>query len=74
MSPTTATASTGDWVEVHSPGGGTPRRGQILEVLGSPHHERYRVRWTDERESIFYPADGTHFMHREHRREGGRRG
>ena len=50
----------GDWVEVSSPGGGPPRRGQILEVLGGPHHEHYRVRWVDGRESIHYPADGTH--------------
>lgn len=65
MSPTTAIASAGDWVEVRSPGGGPTRRGQILEVLGGPHHERYRVRWSDEHESILYPADGTHFVHPE---------
>ena len=43
---------------VHSPGGGPPRRGLILEVLGAAGHEHYRVRWTDEHESIYYPADG----------------
>jgi hypothetical protein len=48
----------GDWVEVHLPGGGAPRRGKILELIGPRGHERYRVRWTDEHESIYYPADG----------------
>ena len=48
----------GDWLEVHSPGGGAPRRGLITQLLGKPGHERYLVRWTDEHESIYYPADG----------------
>ncbi len=30
------------------------REGLILEVLGTPGHERYRVRWDEEHESIFY--------------------
>ena len=46
------------WLEVHSPGGGPPRRGLILEVIGAKRHEHYRVRWTDEHESIYFPADG----------------
>jgi Domain of unknown function (DUF1918) len=25
-------------------------------VLGTPDHERYRVRWDDGRESVFYPS------------------
>ena len=62
MSPTTSTGTAGDWIEVHGPGGGAPRHGQILEVLGGPHHEHYRVRWTDDHESIFYPSEGTHFV------------
>ena len=49
----------GERIEVHSPGGGPPRRGLILEVLGATGHEHYRVRWTDEHESIYYPADGS---------------
>jgi hypothetical protein len=52
----------GDWIEVHSPGGGPPRKGKILEVLGREHHEHYRVRWTDDHESIFFPADGAHVV------------
>jgi Domain of unknown function (DUF1918) len=52
----------GDWIEVVSPGGGPARRGQILEVLGGPHHEHYRVQWMDAHESIHYPSDGTRFL------------
>jgi hypothetical protein len=51
-------AREGDWLEVHAVGGGPPRRGQILEVLGRPGHERYRVRWDEQRESIHYPQAG----------------
>ena len=52
----------GDWLEVSAPGGGAPRRGRIVEVLGGPHHEHYLVRWTDERRSIHYPSDGTRII------------
>ena len=58
MPPKTVPGRSGDWIEVHSPGGGPPRRGQILEVIGGPGHEHYQVRWIDEHESIYYPADG----------------
>ena len=53
-----------DWLEVSSPGGGSPRRGQILEVLGGPHHEHYLVNWTDGHKSIHYPSDGTRIVPR----------
>ena len=36
--------------------GAASRKGEILEVLGTPDHERYRVRWDDGRESVFYPS------------------
>jgi hypothetical protein len=49
----------GDRIEVSWPGGELPRRGLIVEVVGRPSHERYRVRWLDEHESIHYPSDGT---------------
>jgi hypothetical protein len=29
----------------------------ILEVLGEPGHERFRVRWEDGHESIFFPGE-----------------
>jgi hypothetical protein len=42
----------------HSPGGGPPRCGLILEILGAQGHEHYRVRRIDDHESIYYPPDG----------------
>lgn len=36
------------------------RTGEILEVLGTPDHPHYSVRWADGHESVFYPgADAT---------------
>jgi hypothetical protein len=54
-------ASPGDWVVIHRHAVGEQERaGLILEVLGPPGHERFRVRWDEEHESIFYPgADAT---------------
>jgi Domain of unknown function (DUF1918) len=50
-------ARPGDWVVVHAHTlGESSREGLILEVLGTPGHERYRVRWDEEHESIFYPG------------------
>jgi hypothetical protein len=61
MPAKTTPGHVGDRIEVHSPSGTVaPRRGEIVEVLGMPHHEHYRVRWNDGHESIFFPADGTH--------------
>jgi hypothetical protein len=37
--------------------GESPRAAVILEVLGDPGHERFRVRWEDGHESIYFPAD-----------------
>ena len=51
-------ARVGDWIEVRGIYGQPPRRGQIIELLGPSHHERYRVRWDEKHESILYPADG----------------
>lgn len=65
---------TGDWIvqegrSLELPG----RRGQILEVLGSPGHEHYRVRWDEQHESIVYPAGGVSFEHaRQRSRRAGR--
>ena len=52
-------ARPGDWIAVHVIGGGAPRRGQVVEVIGSPGHVRYRVRWDEEHESIHFPSEGT---------------
>jgi len=51
-------ARPGDWIEADTPGGGPAHRGMIVEVLGHDGHEHYRVRWDEQHESIFYPADG----------------
>jgi hypothetical protein len=32
------------------------RSGEILEVLGTPDHPHYRVRWDDGHESVVYPS------------------
>jgi hypothetical protein len=50
-------ARAGNWVVVHRHSVGEHERtGLILEVLGAPGHERYRVRWDEEHESILYPG------------------
>jgi hypothetical protein len=36
--------------------GDAPKTAVILEVLGDPGHERFRVRWEDGHESIFLPG------------------
>jgi hypothetical protein len=55
--PKTPGTKAGDVIEVHEHRlGEKPRTGEILEVLGEPAHEHYRVRWDDGHESIFYPS------------------
>ena len=50
-------ARTGDVLDVDGHRLGEPHRtGEILEVLGGPEHEHYRVRWEDGRETIVYPS------------------
>jgi hypothetical protein len=61
--PSRIDAHAGDWLEAHGIPGKPPRRGEILEVLGRPGHERYRVRWDEKHESIVYPADGVSVVH-----------
>jgi hypothetical protein len=51
-------ARAGDTIEVRAIHGEPSRRGEIVEVLGGPGHEHYRVRWDERHESIVYPADG----------------
>jgi hypothetical protein len=51
-------ARAGDWLEARGIHGAPPRRGEILEILGRPGHEHFRVRWDEQHESIVYPADG----------------
>jgi hypothetical protein len=50
-------AHVGDLVVIHGHRLGEARRiGEILEVLGPVGHERYRVRWDDGHEALFYPG------------------
>lgn len=36
---------------------------EILEVLGDPGHERFRVRWDDGRETTIYPGSDAVVRH-----------
>ena len=50
-------ANTGDRIIVESAKVDSARRsGQILEVMGGPAGEHYRVRWEDGHESEFFPG------------------
>lgn len=39
--------------------GDAPRQGVILEVIHAAGGVHYRVRWSDDHESTFFPAPGT---------------
>ena len=43
------------------------RLGEILEVLGEPGHERLRVRWEDDRETIFFSGSDASIHHSDHK-------
>ena len=51
-------ARVGDWLEARGIHGGSPRRGEVVEILGTASHEHYRVRWDEQHESIVFPSDG----------------
>ncbi len=53
-------------IEGHRVGEGR-RIGEILEVLGDPSHEHFRVRWDDGHESVFYPSSDAIIQHAEQR-------
>ncbi len=51
-------AKPGDLVVIEEHRVGEAKRfGEIVEVLGEPEREHYRVRWDDDRETIFYPSN-----------------
>lgn len=55
---TQVVAQPGDIVAVTPHHVGQPERiGEILEVLGDAGHPHFRVRWEDDRETIFYPSN-----------------
>jgi hypothetical protein len=60
-------ARIGDWLETRGIHGEPARRGEIIELLGEPGHEHYKVRWDEQHESIVYPADGVSVIHKTHR-------
>ena len=67
MSPATARKQTkpGDLVVVAGHHVGERERiGEILELLGDPAHPRYRVRWDDGHESVFYPSNDAVIRHK----------
>jgi hypothetical protein len=67
MSPDTThkTTKRGDLIVVSGHHVGEPERiGEILEMLGEPGHERYRVHWDDEHQSIFYPGSDATVRHK----------
>ena len=55
-------------IEGHRVGQGQ-RIGEVLEVLGEPGHEHYRVRWEDERETVFYPSNDAIIQHSERKKK-----
>jgi hypothetical protein len=67
---TPATARVGDLLEARSIHGEPARRGQIVEILGEPGHEHYKVHWDEQHESIVYPADGVEIIHKKSRVSG----
>lgn len=57
-------AQVGDQIVVDSDElGHPPRRGEVLEVLGSGESQHYRIRWDDGHESIFFPSTSAHAVH-----------
>jgi hypothetical protein len=64
---TPGAARVGDWLETRGIHGEPARRGQIVEILGEPGHEHYKVHWNEQHESIVYPADGVEVIHKKSR-------
>jgi hypothetical protein len=63
-------AKPGDVVAIHGHRlGETERLGEILEVFGEPGHEHFRVRWDDDRESVFYPGNDAIIRKRRRKKE-----
>lgn len=60
-----AEAEPGDWLEVHQTGGGPPRRGQIVEILGTVERPHFRIRWNERSETIHYPTEGDRLLPRD---------
>jgi hypothetical protein len=62
-------AETGDTIVISGHRVGEKERtGEIVEVLGEPGHERYRVRWNDGHESLVHPGSDATIRHSVRRR------
>ncbi len=60
-------AHVGDLIVIEGHRLGDSRRiGEILEVLDAARHEHYRVRWDDDRVSIFTPGTDATIKHIAH--------
>ena len=57
-------ARAGDALLVRPLPGKPAREGEILDVLGEPGHEYYRVRWDQHHESIHFALDGVTLVRR----------
>ncbi len=62
---TTSGPYVGDRVEIvgHRVGD-APRSGEIVEVLGTPPNQHFRVRWEDDHVSLLYPGSDVEVVHR----------
>lgn len=59
----------GDRIEITGHAvGDAPRSGEIIEVIGEPSHEHFRVRWEDGHESIHFPGGDAIIRHPRTRR------
>jgi hypothetical protein len=57
MNATIPSAKAGDVLVIEGNRLGQSRRtGEILQVLNGDGHVRYRVRWEDGRETLYYPS------------------
>lgn len=65
--PQASRVQVGDLVVIEGHRVGDSRRiGEILEILGTPEHEHYRVRWDDGHESVFAPGSDATIEHVQH--------
>jgi Domain of unknown function (DUF1918) len=62
-------AEAGDLIVIAGHHVGEPERiAEILEVVGELPNERYRVRWDDGHESVYFPDSDATIKHATHRR------
>jgi hypothetical protein len=56
-----ATPEPGWILEVDGHHAGAPKQlAEVLEIVGEPGHQHFRVRWEDGRESTVYPSSDAH--------------